>query len=303
MIQTRTIGSLTEIYVGGGNFMTQAFPTNFHSFYKRKVLTSSESVNDFKEVSDAEKSEIEESDSKWAAPSEDFIALCESYGAVYNHKTGFFELNGLVDITEEQMRDIVVAGPLELPYPQGYGGNIRTNLLSKTITNVGCANDRKPNLAHIFRSNREIEVIRIGIDGYSRYPIVAESIYLFATGCLKLKKILGVISLRALSNYAGNRDAFTNCPLLEEVKLAELKIDYNFSTNPLLSLASFRYMVDNAINTSAITLTVHADTYAKLTGDTTNAAAAALTPEELAQWQQLMTDATAKNISFIEATT
>lgn len=48
-------------------------------------------------------------------------------------------------------------------------------------------------------------------------------------------------------------------------------------------------------------ITVHPDSYAKLTGDTTNAAAAALTEEELAQWMQIVTDAAAKKITFITA--
>ena len=49
---------------------------------------------------------------------------------------------------------------------------------------------------------------------------------------------------------------------------------------------------------SGITITVHTDVYAKLTGDTTNAAAAALTEEELAQWMAITEAAAAKNISF-----
>lgn len=48
-------------------------------------------------------------------------------------------------------------------------------------------------------------------------------------------------------------------------------------------------------------ITVHADVYAKLTGDTTNEAAAALTAEELAQWQQVCLDANARNIAFATA--
>ena len=45
-------------------------------------------------------------------------------------------------------------------------------------------------------------------------------------------------------------------------------------------------------------MTVHPDVYAKLTGDTTNAAAAALAADVLTQWQQVLADAMAKNISF-----
>lgn len=62
--------------------------------------------------------------------------------------------------------------------------------------------------------------------------------------------------------------------------------------------SSVNYLVANAANTSTITITVHADVYAKLTGDTTNAAAAALTEEEAAAWRQVLADANAKNISF-----
>ena len=53
--------------------------------------------------------------------------------------------------------------------------------------------------------------------------------------------------------------------------------------------------------TDAYTITVHADVYAKLTGDTTNEAAAALTAEELAQWQALLTKAAGKHIAFASA--
>lgn len=91
--------------------------------------------------------------------------------------------------------------------------------------------------------------------------------------------------------------AFVYCRM-EKIKLRGLKSDVNFHYANKLSLDSVQYMVANAANTSAITITVHADVYAKLTGDTTNAAAAALTADVLAQWQQVLADAMAKNISF-----
>lgn len=76
-------------------------------------------------------------------------------------------------------------------------------------------------------------------------------------------------------------------------------LQYNIHLKlPRLSLASLRYLVDNAANTAAITVTVHPDVYAKLSGDTTNEAASSLTADELALWQQLLTDATEKQINF-----
>lgn len=92
--------------------------------------------------------------------------------------------------------------------------------------------------------------------------------------------------------------AFGFCAALEEVRLYKLAYNVSFDQSPILSLASLQYLVENATNTKTITVTVHPDVYAKLTGDITNAAAAALTAEELAQWQQVLTDAMAKNISF-----
>ena len=55
------------------------------------------------------------------------------------------------------------------------------------------------------------------------------------------------------------------CERLVEVRFSNLKISCNISNMPALSRESIRYMIDNAINTEAITLTVHASVYARLT--------------------------------------
>ena len=91
---------------------------------------------------------------------------------------------------------------------------------------------------------------------------------------------------------------FQGCRSLESVEIRNLMANISFGQSPKLSLASIEYMVNNRHGTNAITVTVHRDVYAKLTGDTTNAAAAALTDEEAAAWQGLVTAAAAKNISF-----
>lgn len=93
----------------GGNFITQAFPTNFHQFWTKKILTASEKISDFKEVTAAEKTTIENKDKEWEEPSEELIAQCKSADTdiLYNVQTGYFEYNGLTDITTKQMRDIL----------------------------------------------------------------------------------------------------------------------------------------------------------------------------------------------------
>lgn len=94
---------------------------------------------------------------------------------------------------------------------------------------------------------------------------------------------------------------FGSCILLEDFQIKNLNCNLNLSVCSKLRVSVFSYMVANAAPSSVITITVHPDVYAKLTGDTTNAAAAALTAEELAQWQQVCLDANAKNIAFATA--
>ena len=116
--------------------------------------------------------------------------------------------------------------------------------------------------------------------------------------CKKLRSINKTdIPIYNLNGYPS--DNFQNCVSLVEIR-GDLRGNCNisFSDSPLLSLSSLEYMVSRAVNTQAITVTVHPDVYAKLTGDTTNAAAAALSADELAQWQSLVPAAAAKNISF-----
>lgn len=126
---------------------------------------------------------------------------------------------------------------------------------------------------------------------------LASSFQGWTTGSQKLTKIIGQINLRYW-NAAQNSYSYLTCPNLKEVSLYYLSKNFNISSLESISLASMQYMINNSHAASSITVTVHPDVYAKLTGDTTNAAAAALTAEELAQWQQLVTDATSKNINF-----
>lgn len=113
--------------------------------------------------------------------------------------------------------------------------------------------------------------------------------------CESLKYIYGTLVFGSGSSLSG---VFEYCQSLEEVRIKNLAKSLNLASSPKLSFDSLAFMVQYAANTTAITITVHADVFAKLTGDTTNEAAAALTEEELAQWAQVLTDALEKNITF-----
>jgi hypothetical protein len=135
---------------------------------------------------------------------------------------------------------------------------------------------------------------------FSVYPI---SIYHKPFGYAKLKKIIGVIDFHFAS---AKINWFVGAVNLEEVNIHRLAYSIDLSSCGKLNLQSFSTMITHADSDADSkihprVITVHPDVYAKLTGDTTNAAAAALTEEELAQWMQIVTDAAAKNITFLAA--
>lgn len=120
------------------------------------------------------------------------------------------------------------------------------------------------------------------------------------TALPNLKAVIGVFVTRIAKNpieFSPNSGGF---PKLEFFR-AKISQSFDVRTSPLLTLDTMQYLVNNAKNTTPITVTVHPDVYAKLTGDTTNAAASALTADELAQWQALVTTANNKHISFATA--
>lgn len=116
--------------------------------------------------------------------------------------------------------------------------------------------------------------------------------------CGNIHTINGVFNVKKAIAYG----EFYECRKLRNVQIAGIAKNFSILHSPLLTLASVDYLITNAANgNTAITITVHANVYAKLTGDTTNEAAAALTADELSQWQALLTKAAGKHIAFASA--
>lgn len=103
--------------------------------------------------------------------------------------------------------------------------------------------------------------------------------------CKQLVTIVGGMTFENENNNA----ALTRCKSLQEIRIKQLRYNVNLKDSPLLTLESFQYLVENATNTSAITVTVHADVYAKLTD-----------PQQ-ADWYAVNTAAQGKQISFATA--
>lgn len=125
------------------------------------------------------------------------------------------------------------------------------------------------------------EVLRLHSAPFKTYPTRFIN-WLF--NAPELKSIIGDFDL---TYFTGVTTSSFGCPLLEDVHFKSLKSNLDIRHLKSISLASLTYLVNNAANGStAITVTVHAEVYAKLTD------------EAQADWFALLTSATAKNISF-----
>ena len=241
-------------------------------------------------------------------------------GAVYNATTGYYELNGLTDITEAQMAEIYAIGrgfnfgkdnDFKFAYQR-----LRTNLLPITSGSLNCGvytvysanNAVSCRCMFGYTGTFEIVVVGIGKTGTEMgfYPLDASSMFV---NCSNLRTVLGVLKMKYCNSVSG---MFTGCSSLRTIKLSEVKINnISFADSPLLYYSSLKYLVDNAANTAAITVTVHADVYAKLTR-TYEGSVISLIGDEAAEtgqdvmtlagyWNKLPAAAAEKNISFAES--
>ena len=214
-------------------------------------------------------------------------ALYVAAGAVYNQNTGFYELNGLTDITEEQMREIYnqtnhVTRQTDLSGVFVNTNNIRTNYPFK----IDGGYKQVPCYAAFVRcTNIEVVAFTKSTNGvfYS-----SRVIYLFQY-CRKLKEVIGIIRMDYVDSSEKYNNMFYQCTSLVRVSLGGVKYDISFSDSPLISLESLQFLITNAANTSPITVTVHSDVYAKIQD------------ESNADWHALIEAATAKQITFATA--
>lgn len=189
-----------------------------------------------------------------------FVDLVEPYGAIFNQTTGYFELNGLTDISYEEMRAIYNHGTPRLDSGYFfYGTSIRTNIFCNTYRgDVG---------GNWFARASEMEVINLHPSDSANATKVNNGTYTFYN-CTHLKEIKGPIApLNWVSSGAG-ASPFKLCYNLESLQFKGMTASVDFDSSTLLSLDSVVYMVQNAANTSAITITLHSTAYQRCVNDT-----------------------------------
>lgn len=200
-----------------------------------------------------------------------------SAGAKYNEATGFYELNGLTDITEEEMRTIYNRYLIDIGTNGSASGWLilddgeRTNL--PCITRADIFNY----LDNGIRGNK-VEVLRIcaaSTDDYTRICYVGNTAAIAHYPFPKLRKVIGVWQYN--SNNPNNFNfsygqPFSNCPLLEEIRMKKINKSHTFAVSPNISKESVQYMITNANPPSgaavgSITITLHPTAYARLKDD------------------------------------
>lgn len=198
-----------------------------------------------------------------------------SAGAKYNEATGYYELNGLTDITEEEMRAIYTQWQKDVGTASHNTGwltlppNMRTNLPSLYRADLISA------LSNSIGGS-SVEVLCIAEQSNdTRVMYVASTQAVAQNNMPKLRRVIGV--WRYNDNNPSNFNfsygqPFGKCPLLEEIRMMRINKSHTFVVSPNLSKESVLYMITNANPPSgaaagSIAITLHPTAYARLKDD------------------------------------
>lgn len=167
-----------------------------------------------------------------------------SAGAKYNEATGFYELNGLTDITEEQMR-VIWQEDLSGWYLKG-----RTNL-TRYISVRGSAGgyNNGIDISNICVDNINITKFNFGAPPYARYLDNAFS------GCTKLETIDTRFPIIPFGGVVGP-NIFRDCSALKEVRFnmryLERSTNVKFPASPLISKDSILSVIQTTPTTGSV---------------------------------------------------
>lgn len=178
-----------------------------------------------------------------------------SAGAKYNEATGFYELNGLTDITEEQMRVIYEktwGWWLHLPVLNGFGSALpRTNIPCPDYKIIAYASNISLNSIFALSGNDDnLEVVNLR----ALYtPTVFDEIKIVDFNWAfqrdkKIREVQGILNVnkaRYDQSIGGN---------IETINIKGLKVNIRFYGSQRLSKESVLYMINNSEATTAITI-------------------------------------------------
>lgn len=180
------------------------------------------------------------------------------YGDTIVWKNGYWWLNELGDITNDQMRAIFVHWQKIRVSSCYRDSKIRTNL--PFVTNISNpTSDARDRLSEMCNKGQfETFDMRVTGNNYESSPNWS-NLFIY---CYYLKKLLGEIDAPA-------GEISLNCFFwIEEMRLKGLKTNWSMADSKNFSNASILFAINNEAATSAIVITLRANVYARAMADT-----------------------------------
>ena len=234
----------------------------------------------------AERAKIEAADAKWVRPPQSFIDRWNTVWTVRCKVSHFAPLKDEIlgkydpenapdplhtfraydDIWltyEEAMR--VLEECQWAPGQTNLSGCLQTAHSRVAVPFTFGAHSQNVNLASIAVYNDDIEELFFGFGGDYAYGFTISNLNTaFHATSSKLRKIHGILPVSNNCTFNSWASMATN---LESFRLYGLATSIDVHWCSKLDFASIEYMVDNARNTTAITITLHPEAYARLTDE------------------------------------
>lgn len=168
------------------------------------------------------------------------------YGKTVVHKAGYWYFNGLGDISNAEMNNILL-----LKY--WYCIASKESIITDTCRVLFPCSNRIMDFSYSF-TNSSIVILP-----YNSINFIGsgEGIFYYATELVHIIS-KSYIDFSRLPKLTGS---FSGCTKLMTFKLKNLKLNINLSITSYLSVKSVLYMINNEAATSPITITLHADVY------------------------------------------
>lgn len=188
-----------------------------------------------------------------------------SAGAKYNEATGYYELNGLTDITEEQMRVIYEktwGWWIALPTLNGFGdSSARTNIpcpdYKRLYYQTGC------NFGSTFAVTGNVDNLEVLNFIPTRYPnesFIKLTIRAMNWMCQDNTKPLTIMGILDVGDVPNN-SSLNIGGNIKTINIKNLSKNIKFYGSKVLSKESVLYMINNSAATSAITIGLNKAVY------------------------------------------
>lgn len=194
-------------------------------------------------------------------------------GAVLNSETGLYSLNGVNDLTEN---DIIVSYNYKDAVYNLQAARILQGIGIRAFYprlgyNMGQLYTGSTSINGIYSfATTNIEVFKLGktakLDTVEDDEIAqCSSMYGMFYQCTKLHTVYPLNLANVTSVHS---DTFKGCTALRTLRLYKLHNDLSIADSPYVDKESILYIINNSIATSAITITLHSDAYTRLAKDT-----------------------------------